>query len=194
MLLNKMAKIESVETMRYGGYSEKGTDLKLSLFTERGEDNAIITPNGAQLFVNDAPRFANLRKDLGDMVSGRIDGRDVAEIRILRNHPLQYAGMTIENAKGNFYKITEDLRLSGRKSIEGAEIEQIACLDDEGVYMARFCLNDLVSLNQVIMEKGQTLTPGLTLAFSLVPSETQRYPILGGVCTSPIAKINPSIN
>jgi hypothetical protein len=179
------------EVIRYGGETDRGTDLKLSLTTPRGPDflRADDKKDEVYLFVTDHGRYTTLIKEIGAVVSGKVDGDKVSKIRILRNSPLQYIGTRVINVNGRTYNITAKQTVTGRESLERASINQIAGLEDSDVNLARNCLGNFLALNTIISERGQALRPGLTLALTLTGEDSLRFRRNGAVCTSPIEKL-----
>lgn len=104
-----------------------------------------------------------------------------------------YHGTVFRTVHDSEYFITEDGKIKGRPSIDGAEIMLIAGLPIEFYDEIRFYMNDSSSnakkcLEELMKEHGQEPKPGLMLVISLTPEDTcnkQRY----GMMTSPVERI-----
>ena len=95
-----------------------------------------------------------------------------------------YHGRTFVTESGSEYKITEDGKISGRESIEGAEVYLVAGLPDEWQLPAKLCLNYEMpksKLVDIVLTHGEKAKEGQALAIVLSDKstlETKRYGLI----------------
>jgi len=105
----------------------------------------------------------------------------------------QYYGKTFVTESGSEYKITEDGRIFGRKSIDGAKVMMIASINHIGLAYALDCLDSgsaekKVALEKTILEYGEEPESEYRVVFCLTQDsvvEKQRQ----GFITSPLDRI-----
>ena len=111
----------------------------------------------------------------------------------------EFYGKTFVTGSGSRYTITQDGRISGRPSIEGAEIEYIAGIEEDKAFKMKFRVRQEIvdgnnmsgvknSIDTMIKEYGQKPREGFYLAVSLT-NESAREKNRWGFVTSHIEDI-----
>jgi hypothetical protein len=194
---------QPVEVMPAGDDSGR---LLVTKFTQENPektntDHLIARDNRYFLCVQEPIRFKNLLKNVGKVCPARIyeksgdEKYEETEIDILRNHPVQYAGLVFQTESGSEYGITPDYRfmaLTKRSSVNGARIKTIAGLEDTaamhmlaGGYLGSLGKN---KTQNFLFQEGKAIRPGRFLLLSITDEES-RIRERNGCKTSKIEKI-----
>lgn len=120
-----------------------GEKLCLHKVEEDNFDSLLNEEGKYTLLVNDPFRYFNLKKYLGDKprVYFDSDRQNTFQVFLDRNYPHLYAKKDFLTRGRKRYSISSDLRIFGRKSIEGRRISRIAGLPYDYYWLFANILN-----------------------------------------------------
>jgi hypothetical protein len=150
------------------------------------------------LLVQENVRFRQLVRQLGNkpdtrVVSRMVKQEEIVPVEILRNHPIQYAARRMTTLSDSVYGVTEDLKFTGRESLEGRDIYRISGLHERFTPTAKRYIftGETEEFSRLLDEEGIPITPQsirrdyIRLAVVTEPTETgkKRLPFISNILT-----------
>lgn len=129
-------------------------------------------------------RFYNFSKASPETKDGKV--KDI-EVDVIRNHPIQYAGLVFRTVNGSEYGVSENYKLMRLKNPErpsnGLTIQNIAGIDDK-VWLHSKVASYLESreeagLNDFLCTYGRAVKPGKFIAMTFVKEEAEKAGRIG---------------
>ena len=159
----------------------------------------LVEKNGRHFLCVQHPlTYANLTSDFGKVTPARLytkpdrdldnlfDGVKDIEVDILRNHPIQYAGLVFRTLNDSAYGVSNNyrlMRLTRKGSSDGLVIDKIAGIEniDELHSEALFCLDFYAKdrYNEFIEKNGKAIKPGRFIALTFKGEEAKKINKIG---------------
>jgi hypothetical protein len=174
-----MANLIRVEYQRPSQYGTRMSSINTS---PQGENYLYRTDkDNGLLIVQSRTQLMNLASMIGSSAGiASFNGQPI-KIKVVLNHPALYIGKTIKTDSETEYTIDSDLKIHGRKEIDGAKIEKIAGLSPQNYEVGRRYMgqNHTEPLNALMDNLGCQLQSGLHMLVSIQNQDIPRFKRIG---------------